>query len=53
MNYDKYYHQGSKILSDYKEYNSNNTERLNIEQIKELLLTIDYVQKELKGGCHE
>lgn len=53
LNYDKYYHQGSKILSDYKEYNSNNTERLNIEQIKELLLTIDYVQKELKGGCHE
>jgi len=53
LNYDKYYHQGSKILSDYKEYNSNNTERLNIEQIKELLLTIDYVQKELKGGRHE
>ncbi|WP_313130727.1 polysaccharide biosynthesis protein [Anaerocolumna sp.] len=53
LNYDKYYHQGNKILSNYKEYNSNNTERLNIEQIKELLLTIDYVQKELKGGCHE
>jgi UDP-glucose 4-epimerase len=30
-----------------EDYNSHNTKRLNVEEIKELLLTIPYVQKEL------
>ncbi|MFZ4355864.1 hypothetical protein ACOYYK_19430, partial [Enterococcus gallinarum] len=29
------------------DYTSHNTERLNVEQIKALLLTLKYVQKEL------
>ena len=49
LNYDKYYVEGDKKLSSEEEYNSNNTERLNIEQIKEKLLALDYVQNELKG----
>lgn len=53
LNYDKYFLEGSKRLSDYQEYNSNNTEKLNIKQIKELLLTVDYVQNELKGECYK
>ena len=32
-----------------EEYNSHNTERFNIEQIKEKLPALDYVQNELKG----
>ncbi|WP_293734773.1 hypothetical protein [uncultured Parabacteroides sp.] len=31
-----------------KEYNSNNTRRLDVEQLKELLLTLPYVQNELE-----
>src|SRR5690625_696174 len=48
LNYDKYFEKGSKELSVDEEYNSDNTERLNIKQIKEKLLKLDYVQKELK-----
>ena len=49
LNYDKYFVEGDQKLSSEEEYNSNNTERLNIEQIKEKLLALDYVQNELKG----
>lgn len=49
LNYDKYYVDGDKKLSSEEEYNSHNTERLNIEQIKERLLALDYVKEELKG----
>ena len=49
LNYDKYFIDGSKELSTQNEYNSNNTQILNIEQIKEKLLELDYVKDELKG----
>lgn len=49
LNYDKYFIEGEQKLSSEEEYNSHNTERLNIVQIKEKLLALDYVQKELKG----
>lgn len=48
LNYDKYFADGDKKLTTVDEYNSHNTELLNIEQIKEKLLALDYVQKELK-----
>lgn len=53
LNYDKYFVEGNQSLSREEEYNSNNTERLDIDQIKELLLTLDYVQNELKDKCSE
>lgn len=49
LNYDKYFVEGDQKLSTEEEYNSHNTERLNIEQIKDKLLMLDYVQEELKG----
>jgi UDP-glucose 4-epimerase len=49
LNYDKYFVEGNQKLSSEDEYNSNNTERLNIEQIKEKLLKLDYVRGELEG----
>jgi len=49
LNYDKYFVEGDQKLSVEEEYNSNNTERLNIEQIKERLLTLNYIKEELKG----
>lgn len=48
LNYDKYFIQGNEQLSKYNEYNSHNTERLNIEQIKEKLLQLDYIKQELE-----
>lgn len=48
LNYDKYLVDGDKELSFSKEYNSNNTKILNVEEIKEKLLKIDYIRKELE-----
>ncbi len=49
LNYDKYFVEGDQNLSSEDEYNSHNTERLNIEQIKERLLQLDYVREQLEG----
>lgn len=48
LNYDKYFSEGDQQLTQETEYNSNNTERLSIEQIKERLLTLEYVKNELQ-----
>lgn len=49
LNYDKYFVDGDHELSTSEEYNSHNTERLTIEEVKERLLSLEYVQNELKG----
>ncbi|WP_396128569.1 polysaccharide biosynthesis protein [Exiguobacterium mexicanum] len=48
LNYDKYFVEGDEKLTKETEYNSNNTQRLSVEQIKERLLTLDYVKNELE-----
>lgn len=48
LNYTKYVQtDGPSLTTD--EYNSDNTEQLNVEQLKELLLTLDYVKEELES----
>ena len=49
LNYDKYFVDGDQKLSSEEEYNSHNTERLNIEQIKAKLLELDYVREQLES----
>lgn len=49
LNYDKYFLEGDAKLSGEEEYNSHNTIRLNVEQIKEKLLELEYVRNELKN----
>lgn len=49
LNYDKYFTEGEGRLSFEEEYNSHNTEKLSVEKIKEKLLTLEYIQNELKG----
>ena len=49
LNYDKYFHDGSKTATKIVEYNSENTERLDINGTIEKILTVDYVKKELKS----
>lgn len=48
LNYDKYFIEGDQKLSAEIEYNSDNTDRLNIGQIKERLLSLDFVRQELE-----
>ncbi|MDP4182669.1 MAG: nucleoside-diphosphate sugar epimerase/dehydratase [Bacillota bacterium] len=47
LNYDKYFIDGDQKLSTKEEYNSDNVEKLSIDQIKEKLLKLEYVKKEL------
>ncbi len=48
LNYDKYFVTGDVKLSTENEYNSHNTQRLTVEQIKEKLLQLDYIQEQLR-----
>lgn len=47
LNYDKYFKDGDVERNPLTEFNSNNTELLNVEQVKEKLLTLKYIQEEL------
>ena len=49
LNYDKYFKDGDVQRNPLTEFNSNNTELLNVEQVKEKLLTLKYIQDELEG----
>lgn len=48
LNYDKYFSEGDEQLTQETEYNSNNTERLSVEEIKQRLLTLEFVRNELE-----
>jgi len=48
LNYNKYFIEGESEISAQEDYNSHNTKRLNVKEIKEILLKIDYIQNELK-----
>ena len=47
LNYDKYFTQGSTDRNPLTEFNSNNTELLNVEQVKEKLLSLAYIRGRL------
>ena len=47
INYDKYFTEGEKNISDSNEYTSHNTDRLSEDQIIKLLLSLDYIKENL------
>ncbi len=47
LNYDKYFKTGDIKRNPLTEFNSNNTELLNVEQVKEKLLSLAYIRDEL------
>lgn len=49
LNYDKYFKDGSRKRNILTEFNSDNTELLSVEQVKAKLLTLPYIQDELKA----
>ncbi len=49
LNYDKFFTQGKLEVSSINEYNSHNTNRLTIEEIKELLFKLPLIRKEILG----
>ena len=49
LNYDKYFKEGDVKRVTIEEFNSNNTRRLNLEETKEKIAGLEYIQNELKG----
>jgi UDP-N-acetylglucosamine 4,6-dehydratase len=47
LNYAKYFAEGESSVSKSEDYTSHNTERLDVEQVKSLLLTLDFIQDAL------
>ncbi|EJL6956661.1 polysaccharide biosynthesis protein [Vibrio cholerae] len=49
LNYSKYFEEGEKDLSAIEDYNSHNTERLTVEEMKQLLRKLDFM-REIEAG---
>ena len=47
LNYDKYFKDGDEKRNTLTEFNSNNTKRLNLEETKEKIASLAYIQAEL------
>lgn len=48
LNYDKFFVEGEEIITKAEDYNSHNTEQLDMEGMKKLLLKLDIVQNDIK-----
>jgi UDP-glucose 4-epimerase len=49
LNYNLYFIEGQTKVSQFDDYNSSNTKRLKVDDLVELLLTLEIIQEELKG----
>jgi UDP-glucose 4-epimerase len=49
LNYAKYFSEGEERISTFEDYTSHNTTRLNVEQVKALLLKLDYIREQLNA----
>lgn len=47
LNYDKYFKTGNTDLNSLSDFNSNNTELLDVEAVKKKLLSLSYIREEL------
>jgi UDP-glucose 4-epimerase len=47
LNYDKYFTQGDSERNTLTEFNSNNTYLMSVQEVKEKLMTLKYIQQEL------
>lgn len=47
LNYNKYFIEGETRISEIDDYTSHNTERLNVAQVKDILLNLDFVKEQL------
>ena len=49
LNYDKYFVEGDVKRATFEEFNSDNTYRLNLEETKAKIASLEYIQNELNG----
>jgi UDP-glucose 4-epimerase len=49
LNYDKYFVTGETQIANFDDYTSHNTQRLNVTQVKEVLLGLDLIREALNA----
>lgn len=49
LNYEKYFSEGEERITEAHDYTSHNTHRLSVEEVKKVLLALDYIQEELNA----
>jgi UDP-N-acetylglucosamine 4,6-dehydratase len=49
LNYAKYFVEGETAVSELEDYTSHNTQRLDVDEVCDLLLKLDYVQEQLRA----
>jgi len=49
LNYDKYFVEGEEKVSRIEDYHSHNTKRLNLDEMKELLMKLDMVREDVES----
>ena len=47
LNYNEFFSEGKENISGVEEYHSHNTKRLNVEEMKTLLLKLDFINKDI------
>ena len=47
LNYEKYFVEGNEQVNNLNDYTSHNTKQLNVSEIKDLLLALPFIRKEL------
>ena len=47
LNYNKYFTEGTEAVSQIEEYHSHNSRRLNLDETKELLLSLRFIRKDV------
>ena len=53
LNYDKYFILGDAEREYMREFNSNNTKRLNVDEVKEQLMQLDYIREEISSWTEQ
>ena len=49
LNYARFFSEGEENISHLEDYTSHNTHRLNVEEVKQLLLKLDFIKEELNA----
>ena len=49
LNYAQFFSEGEEKIAQFDDYTSHNTKQLNVEQVKSLLLKLDFIREELNA----
>ena len=49
LNYAQFFSEGEEKIAQYHDYTSHNTKQLNVEQVKILLLKLDFIREKLNA----